>query len=110
MDVVESFNWGAFLSSLLFGLVVGAFYGYPFNEHGPPRFPFSLYLVGTSFILMLAIWAEFSGEFSWEFQGQRALAWLVLCTGMPIGRWARMKFEEARIHKRYGSLVRRRRQ
>lgn len=91
---------GALLSATVFGLIVGAFYGYPIYRRQPPHFPVSLFLVGLSYILILAIWALFDGRFDVEFQSNRLLGWTLLCTAMPVGRWIRLRLMVAALKRR----------
>ncbi len=80
------------LSTLVFGLMIGAFYGYELESGLPPRYPFQFWLVGLGFVLVLAV-LGIAGETAVDPARQvgRAILWTFLCGAIPIGRWIRIK-------------------
>lgn len=106
-------NWDAFfqvvsvgpiIGSSILGLFVGAFYGYELNSEAPTRFPLQLFTVGLASIVFVAVWAALdqSDPFTPEFQYARATLWAITCLTIPLGRWARIRFDLWRVRRKRG--------
>lgn len=81
----------AFGSSILLGLLIGAFYGYMLSHDSPPQWPSALWLVGIAFITVLASVSAFQRAFPFpvELGVGRAILWTVTCASVPTGRYGR---------------------
>lgn len=87
-------------SSVLFGMMIGAFYGYTLSPSGRLIYPFSLWAVGLGFIVTLAIFTVSTQlATSPGFSVGRAVLWTVTCVSIPVGRWLRFRFEEWRTQR-----------
>lgn len=98
-------NPAAIASSILLGLLIGAFYGYMLSPGGPIHYPMALWAVGFMFIVMLALvgWLG-DGIPPFDFSVGRGLLWTFTCGSIPLGRGARMWWDLRRIRARIGWL------
>jgi hypothetical protein len=82
------------LSSALLGLLVGAFYGWELSNVAPPVFPRQLFVVGLLSVAVLAVLSYFEAtELALDHSVGRALLWAFTCGSIPIGRYARLRWE-----------------
>lgn len=76
--------------TIVFGLAIGATYGYQLSPSGPNRWPASLWLLGIAFTLILVMLGAFtSSPVAWPRSLARGILWTFFCGALPIGRYAR---------------------
>lgn len=90
-DLVTVAHAGAIATSVLLGLLIGAFYGYELvHTDVPPRYPFHLWAVGIAFVAVLAIVSVLSGKPpTLGASIGRGLLWTFTCGSIPVGRLSR---------------------
>ena len=83
----------AVASSILFGGMIGALYGYELAPQVKPRFPISLWAIGIGFIVLVTIvtvnQVDSDPERITAFGIARAILWSFLIAAIPVGRIAR---------------------
>lgn len=95
-------------SSVLLGLLIGAFYGwYALGPEHPPVWPFALWTVGIAFVVVLGVLATMertTGSPGASFG--RAVLWTFTCGAIPLGRLLR-GLTEAHVLKRKRNKLKR---
>lgn len=88
----------AIITTLLFGGMIGAFYGYELESVSAPHYPVRFWLVGLGFVALLALLGSL-GEtaVSVPHSTARGVLWTFLCGSIPIGRAARIRWRAWRI-------------
>lgn len=102
LDMLSVATPTAIITTLLFGMMIGAFYGYDLEGTLPPRYPFQFWLVGLAFVAVLAaLGVSGRAEVSLPHSLGRAVLWTFLCGAIPIGRWLRMTYHVWRLKRKH---------
>lgn len=94
--ILELVTPASILSSILFGSMIGALYGYSLAPHEPTRFPWSLYTIGVAFVVLITIITLWGGDVVTQrpdrivaFAVARIVLWSITCLSIPFGRGLR---------------------
>lgn len=91
----------AILASLVFGLIIGAFYGYTLAPGRETLYPWSLWLVVNASLLLLAGVALLdASSLRLDRSLGRMILWTFTCGAIPIGRYLRFRLHLAWAQRR----------
>lgn len=102
--MLEFVNPSAVLGSMWLGWMIGAFYGFSLARDKPTVYPYSLWLVGLGFVVLLGVNVYLNGQGTWEFAVARAILWTIVCIFIPLGRWSRVRWEARRLTRKIRRL------
>ena len=93
-------------TSIILGLLVGAFYGYSIAGSAlRPHFPMALWTVGLAWLVSTAILGAFGeAPFRFEVAIGRMILWTILCLAIPAGRWMRTSIDLRALRRRREKL------
>ncbi len=99
-------NFGAMMSAIISGVIVGATYGYMLSHEAPPRYPTTLWLVGLFFIFGQVVVGWLVGEpvFAESLGAARAVLWTAFCGTIPLGRWGRYRLDLAWLRAKHRKI------
>lgn len=92
---LDVFSAGAVIGTIVFGLLLGATYGWRSGNGA-----LELAILGLGFLLVQAVAVAAAGPALWERYAARGLLWIVLCLLLRVGRGLRIRAEAWRLKNR----------
>lgn len=95
--MAEHLTFGAVSGAIFAGVMIGAYWGYTLAEDHKAHYPWALIFAGWIFVATMLVVSRLDpntpAERNTEWHLARMVLWAVMCSALPIGRYARYKVD-----------------